>query len=81
MLMLRVFNLLMISEMKLPITVSLDAPWVLFGSSEGSESADNQTKQHTGKMPIAGGQDYEMRTAFRFGCDGAQMVKKHKRQV
>lgn len=36
---------------------SLDAPWVLFGSSEGSESAHDQTNRHKKKMLNVGGQD------------------------
>lgn len=37
--------------------LSLDAPRVLFGSSAGSKSADDQTNRHTKKMLNVGGQD------------------------
>lgn len=53
---------------------SLDPPWILFGSSEGSYSVNDQTKKHWNKMLNVGGQDCKIKAVFWCGCDGCQTI-------
>lgn len=72
--MLRVFTLWTISERRFYIIFSLDTPWILFGSSEGCNSVNGQTKRHWNKMPNEAGQDCEIKAVFWCGCDGCQTI-------
>lgn len=57
---------------------SLDAAWVLFGSSEGSESANDQTNRHITttkeKLNVGGKTVSEIKAAFWFACDASQTI-------